>query len=62
MSKEVNLDPLIEKGIIQLLKKNLSISTDIGWEHDTKILTTKLFFAGKEICKDKVILGHDDDF
>ena len=60
MSKEVNLDPLIEKGIIQLLKKNLSISTDIDWEYDTKILTTRLFFDGKEISRDQVILGHDD--
>ena len=59
-NKQVDLEPPIREAVLQLLKDKLSISTDIDWEYDTKILTTRLFFDGKEISRDQVILGHDD--
>jgi len=62
MNKQVDLEPPIREAVLQLLKDKLSISTDIDWEYDTKILTTRLFFDGKEISRDQVILCHDDDF
>lgn len=61
MSKEVDLTPLVTEGVKKVLK-NLSIKTNIDYEGNKKVLTTKLLFDGKVISKDNVILGYDDDF
>jgi hypothetical protein len=47
--------------LYKLLKENLSIKTNIGWQGSQKILSVKLLFDSKEICKSEVTLEWDDD-
>ena len=51
-----------KKELYKLLKENLSIDTVIGWKGSQKVLTVKLLFDYKEICKSEVTLEWDDDF
>ena len=48
--------------LYKLLKENLSIKTNIGWQGSQKVLSVKLLFDNKEICKSEVTLDWDDDF
>ena len=47
--------------LYKLLKENLSIKTNIGWQGSQKVLSVKLLFDSKEICKSEVTLDWDDD-
>ena len=53
---------MTEEEIYNILRKNLSIRTNINWIGSEKVLSVKLLFNDKEICADKTTLEYENRY